>query len=244
MTDNDIIRGIRENSSEAWRELYHSAVEGIREKIEPMLKKVKHLTFDDLFKDACITLMEDVQKGKVKEGPGTNLSGYLYTICWRMAIRQNDRESRPKEPVKAVVSMRNGAVIVEEPNQEMEEEDPVTAQLEEEEAFAFLDKVLKSIPEDCQKLLRWFYWDKMPMKDIAPAMGLKNENVAKTKKNRCMDKFKEIAKAMLADDEKAEEAVRRTVERDALRDLLDDIRKEESGDLAMAALKNKDKGKK
>ena len=35
MTDNDIIRGIRENSSEAWRELYHSAVEGIREKIEP-----------------------------------------------------------------------------------------------------------------------------------------------------------------------------------------------------------------
>lgn len=244
MTDNDIIRGIRENSSEAWRELYHSAVEGIREKIEPMLKKVKHLTFDDLFKDACITLMEDVQKGKVKEGPGTNLSGYLYTICWRMALRQNDRESRPKEPVKAVVSMRNGAVIVEEPNQEMEEEDPVTAQQEEEEAFAFLDKVLKSIPEDCQKLLRWFYWDKMPMKDIAPAMGLKNENVAKTKKNRCMDKFKEIAKAMLADDEKAEEAVRRTVERDALRDLLDDLCKEESGDLAMAALKNKDKGKK
>lgn len=237
MTDNDIIRGIRENSSEAWRELYHSAVEGIREKIEPMLKKVKHLTFDDLFKDACITLMEDVQKGKVKEGPGTNLSGYLYTICWRMALRQNDRESRPKEPVKAVVSMRNGAVIVEEPNQEMEEEDPDTAQQEEEEAFAFLDKVLKSIPEDCQKLLRWFYWDKMSMKDIAPVMGLKNENVAKTKKNRCMDKFKEIAKAMLDDDEKAEEAVRRTVERDALRDLLDDFLKEESGDLAMAALK-------
>ena len=97
--------------------------------------------------------------------------------------------------------------------------------------------MLKSIPEDCQKLLRWFYWDKMSMKDIAPAMGLKNENVAKTKKNRCMDKFKEIAKAMLADDEKAEAAVRRTIERNALKDLLADLRKEESGDLAMAALK-------
>ena len=80
----------------------------------------------------------------------------------------------------------------------------------------------------------------MPMKDIAPAMGLKNENVAKTKKNRCMDKFKEIAKAMLADDEKAEAAVRRTVERDALRDLLQDLRKEESGDLTRAALKDKE----
>ena len=239
MTDNDIIRGIRENSSEAWRELYHSTVGGIRAKIEPMLHNVKHLTFDDLFKDACITLMEDVQKGKVKEGAGTNLSGYLYTICWRMALRQNDRESRPKEPVKAVISMRNGAVIVDEPNEEMEEEDPETAQQEEEEAFAFLDKVLKSIPEDCQKLLRWFYWDKMSLKDIAPAMGLKNENVAKTKKNRCMDKFKDIARAMLADDGKAEEAVRRTIERDTLRDLLEDLRQEEAGELAMAALKDK-----
>ena len=244
MTDNDIIRGIRENSSAAWRELYHASVGGIRAKIEPMLKKVKHITFDDLFKDACITLMEDVKKGKVKEGTGTNLSGYLYTICWRAALRQNDREVRPKEPVKAVVNMRNGAVIVEEPNEGMKDEDPDVAQKKEKEAFEFLDRVLKAIPEDCRKLLRRFYWDKMPMKDIAPAMGLKNENVAKVKKNRCMDKFKEMAKAMLADDERAEEAVRRTIERDALRDLLEDFRQEECGDLALAALKGKDKGKK
>ena len=79
------------------------------------------------------------------------------------------------------------------------------------------------------------------MKDIAPTLGLKNENVAKTKKNRCMDKFKEIAKAMLADDGKAEAAIRRTIERNALRDLLQDLRQEEAGELAMAALKDKKK---
>ena len=71
-------------------------------------------------------------------------------------------------------------------------------------------------------------------------MGLKNENVAKTKKNRCMDKFKDIAKAMLADDAATEAAVRRAVERDALRDLLADLRHEEDGELALAALKDKE----
>lgn len=238
MTNNDIIRGIRENSSEAWRELYHSAVEGIREKIEPMLKKVKHLTFDDLFKDACITLMEDVQKGKVKEGTGTNLAGYLYTICWRAALRQSTRERRPKEPEKAETRM-NGKLVLVEPRQEEDGPAPEVMLEEEKEADAFLDRVLASIPADCRQLLKRFYWDKMSMKDIAPTLGLKNENVAKTKKNRCMDKFKSIAKAMLADDEKAEAAVRRTVERNALRDLLEDLCQEEAGALALAALKDK-----
>ena len=239
MTDNDIIQGIRDNSSVAWRELYNTTISGIRQKIEPMLGRVNHITFDDLFEEACITLMDHVKDGKVKEGENTNLSGYLFTICWRLALRLKNREARPKKEEEAENRV-NGKLIVVDSIEE-QGDGPDTIEIEENEAFAFLDRVLKSIPEDCQKLLRRFYWDKMSMRDIAPALGLKNENVAKTKKNRCMDKFKEIAKAMLADDEKAENAVRRTIERDALRDLLEDLRKEESGNLAMAALKDKDK---
>ena len=55
-----------------------------------------------------------------------------------------------------------------------------------------------------------------------------------------MDKFKGIVKAMLADDEKADEAVRRIIERNALRDLLQDLRMEESGEIDLAALKDKE----
>ena len=105
--------------------------------------------------------------------------------------------------------------------------------------MAFLERVLESIPPKCRSILRRFYWDKLPMSEIAAIHGLRNENSAKSTKNRCMDKFKEIAKAMLADDAKAEEAVRRTVERDALRDLLEEIRNEEAGQWRRAALKDK-----
>ena len=238
MSDHDIIRGIRDNSPAAWRELYHSVKDGIRSRIQPMLKDVRHLTFDDLFHEACITLMDHVKDGTLTEGEGTSLSGYLYTICWRAALRQSTRERRPKEPEKAETRM-NGKLILVEPRQEEDGPAPEVMLEEEKEADAFLDRVLASIPADCRQLLKRFYWDKMSMKDIAPTLGLKNENVAKTKKNRCMDKFKDIAKAMLADDEKAEAAVRRTVERNALRDLLEDLCQEEAGALALAALKDK-----
>ena len=239
MTDNEIIRGIRENSSAVWRELYFSVKGGIRTRIEPLLKDVRHLTFDDLFDDACLTLMNHVKDGTLEEGDGTNLSGYLFTICQRNALRQRARELRPKELPKPENRM-NGKLVLVEPHQE--DGSPPEEMLEDEkEAEAFLDRVFQSIPADCRQLLKRFYWDKMSMKDIAPTLGLKNENVAKTKKNRCMDKFKEIAKAMLADDGKAEAAIRRTIERNALRDLLQDLRQEEAGDLALAALKDKKK---
>ena len=48
---------------------------------------------------------------------------------------------------------------------------------------------------------------------------------------------------MLADDAKADAAVRRTIERSALRDLLEEFRQEVAGERDIAALKNKDKKK-
>ena len=71
-------------------------------------------------------------------------------------------------------------------------------------------------------------------------MGLKNDDVAKATKNKCMNKFKSVAKEMLADDDALDAAVRRAVERDALRDLLDECRKASSGEWDIAALNGED----
>ena len=239
MTDNELIRGIRENSPAAWRELYKDNYEKIKAKIAPMLVRTKDVTFDDLFDDAMLTLMDNVKDGKVVEGEATNLSGYLYTICWRMALRLETKTKRAEEKLaKQATEEKVGKM--QEP---IEEEDTSIEPEEYAEAMAFFDRVFESIPPRCKSILKRFYWDKLPMSEIAAIHGLRNENSAKTTKNRCMDKFKAIAKAMLADDAKVEEAVRRTVERDALRDLLEEIRKEEAGEWARAALEKKDKGK-
>lgn len=205
-----------------------------------MLARTKDVTFDDLFEEALLALMDNVKEGKVAEGEETNLSGYLYTICWRMALRLETRRKRMEEK-EVKHATEEEAVRIREENEPVDDEDTSVEPEEYAAAMTFLDRVLESIPPKCKSILKRFYWDRLPMSEIAATHGLRNENSAKTTKNRCMDKFKEIAKAMLADDAKAEEAVRRTVERNALRDLLEEIRNEAAGQWALAAIKDKDK---
>lgn len=249
MKDNDIIHGIRENSEAAWRALYAATHDLYAPMFSQLLKGKSIETFDDIYELACIDLMDSVKMGRLKEGENTNLAGYLFTVCLRRAIRSE--KSRRTELVRKL------RIAIEKDDQEaseryspdaMSEFDPEAEKKADQkavdEALAFLDRVLASIPERCRAILRRFYWDKMSMKDIAAAMGLKNDDVAKATKNKCMNKFKSVAKEMLADDIKAEEAVRRAVERDALRDLLDECRKESRGELDIAALKDKDDSEK
>ena len=232
MTDNELICGIRENSTAAWREVYHANYGKMKAKIEPMLGRAKGKTFDDVYSEAMIALMENVKDGKLEEGERLNLSGYIYTLCWRIALRLENKGKREDEKRKDLADDLGDR----EPAAEDEDDGTISPE-EYEEAMAFLEKVLESIPPSCRTILKRFYWDKMPMKDIAAQMGLKNEDTAKTTKSRCMKKIKEIADAMLADDAKAETAVRRAIERSALRDLLEEFRQEESGKLAVAAMK-------
>ena len=228
MTDNDIIRGIRENSESAWRELFARTHSQFAPKITAILKKSLAITYEDIYEQSCLDLMDNVKDGKLVESEDVNLSGYMYTICWRLALKAETKRKRAEGRMEEYL-----------PEEKVQlEYDPADQDIAENEAMAFLNKVLESMPIQCRQIFRRFYWDKMPMKDIAAAMGLKNDDVAKATKSKCMKKFKDIAKAVLADDEKAEDAVRRTVERDALRDLLEECRKEAAGDWAVAALKD------
>ena len=100
----------------------------------------------------------------------------------------------------------------------------------------FLDRVFDSIPSDCKTLLKHFYWGHKSMDDIASILGMRNADSAKTKKNKCMNKFKDIAAKLLENDEFAEEAVRAAVERAALKELINNERVYAENGISMAAL--------
>lgn len=240
MTDSDIIKGIRENSPLAWRAAYTQMKPGIRTQVAPLLTEVKDMTFDDVFEEGLIILMENIKDGKINENGENNLSGYLYTICRRIALKLRSRKTPQADDGGEVkMSSSGGGFTIVRQGREIDQIiSPDVLSEEERYARDFLDRVLAGMSESCRKIFKRFYWDKMPMDMIAPLMGLKNANSAKTTKNRCMDKFKELARKMLADDEKAEKAVQRTVERNAVRDLLEQFRKEDEGELSMAACRN------
>ena len=220
MTDKEIISGIE------------SGATSIRQQIQPILSGVRDVTFDDVYQEACIALMENIKTGKLDTEGEVNLSGYLYVICKRIALRYAAKKRLFRIVEKP---MGKDEVVIKDEGVEQESGSIELQEMEEEEAMRFLERVLDSIPPTCKSILKRFYWDKMSMKDIATLTGLKNEDTAKSTKKRCMDKFRSIAKAMLEDDEKAEDAIRRSVERAALRDQLEECRQLDAGTLARAA---------
>ena len=62
------------------------------------------------------------------------------------------------------------------------------------------------------------------MDDIASIVGMRNADSVITKKTKCMAKFKEIGKMLVENDEFSEEDIRDTVERVALKALLEEER--------------------
>ena len=79
------------------------------------------------------------------------------------------------------------------------------------------------------------------MDEIASILSLRNADTAKTKKNRCMNQFKDIAKKLVESDEFAEDMVRACVERAMLRELLEDERvMMQDASIKMAALETED----
>jgi hypothetical protein len=84
----------------------------------------------------------------------------------------------------------------------------------------FLERVIDSLPSDCKIIMKQFYWDNKPMDEIASMVGLANANSAKTRKNKCMNKLREIANKLVDSNEYDEDVLRAAFERVALRELL------------------------
>jgi len=228
MSDKETLKAIKSDSGSIWKRLFSSPADSMRAQLGPILRDVRDITFDDVFSEACIVLMQNVKEGKL-DGGELNLEGYLYVLCKRIALKYAGRRQN--------LRLDDGTVQLKDSGQDAMPGTPDDEMDDAEEVDAFLDRVLSAMPAEQARILRYYYWDKMSMKEIASLCGFKNENVAKSTKNRYMNKFKELAKQMLEDDEAAEAALARTMERAALRDQLDECRHMEAGVLAVSACK-------
>ena len=131
MTDRDIISEIETGAT------------GIRQHIQPILSGVRDITFDDVYQEACIILMENIKAGKLDTEGEMNLSGYLYVVCKRVALRY----AAKKRPLR-IVEKPTGKdeVVIKDEGEERESGSVEWMEMEEEEAMRFLDRVLESIP--------------------------------------------------------------------------------------------------
>ena len=226
MTDNQLIIGIMQNDERAWKHICRNMKQGFVSILAQTFSfgNLSNEDIEDVFQESCIVLMQKVKSGAVTVSREGALFSYLVQIGKFIASNL----SRKKSPIAD-----NLITITDNLHKECED---ISVDEKQKSQDEFLDRVFDSLPSDCKTLLKHFYWGHKPMDQIASILGMRNADSAKTKKNKCMNKFKDIAAKLIESDEFAEEAVRAAVERAALKELLEDERFYAENGISMAAL--------
>ena len=228
MNDSKLLSGIIENDELVWSYIYKDMRIGFASILAQQfaLSKLNAEDIEDIFQESLIILMQKVKKGCVEATHEGGLFSYLVEIGKRTT--QNLLKKR-----RLIAS---DEAVTNSINRHKEEETEMTTEEKQKMQEEFLDRVFDSMPAECKQLLKLFYWERMPMDDIASILGMRNADSAKTKKSKCMNKFKDIAAQLIESDEFAEDAVRAAVERAALKELLEDERFYAENGILSAAL--------
>ena len=213
MTDSQLLIGIMQNDERAWKHICKNMKQGFTS-ILVQTFQFSNLTnedIEDIFQESLIVLMQKVKSGSIVISREGALFSYLVQIGKLTAC--NLVRKRKDITTENVVTISD--------NLHKEYED-ISVDEKQKNQDEFLDRVFDSLPSDCKTLLKHFYWGRKPMDRIASVLGMRNADSVKTKKNKCMNKFRNIAAMLIESDEFAEEAVRAAVERAALKELLED----------------------
>lgn len=229
MTDAQIVISVMQNSPIGWRYICRNMKQGFAAVIGKSFSFGPSAKDDieDIFQDSCIILMQKIKSGKFIISRDGAIFSYLVQIGKLTAcnLLRKRRSLTPEEMVTISLNLHKE-----------DEDSEITVDEKQKSQDEFLDRVFDSIPPECKTLLKHFYWGRKNMDEIAGILGMRNADSAKTKKNKCMNKFKDIAAKLIESDKFAEEAVRAAVERAALKELLnDEIVYAENG-ICMAAL--------
>ncbi|MCL8008755.1 sigma-70 family RNA polymerase sigma factor [Gelidibacter japonicus] len=140
----------------------------------------------DVYQDAFIAVWKNVKNDQFIPENETALQGYLYQIAknkWMDTLR-----SPSFKRTKMIQHELNDLdkSIDQNGHEKNEEQEFFKKRLEQTmEAF-------KNLGGPCKELLTAFYYDKASLRDIANKLNIE-ENTARTKKYRCMEKLRQLA---------------------------------------------------
>lgn len=231
MTDSQLLIGIMQNDECTWRYICRNMKSGfssIIAKSFPFSNFAKD-DIEDIFQNSCIVLMQKVKESAVTVSREGAMFSYLVQIGKLIACNLIRKKSSEFVPQEEIVTIYNN-LHKEDEDYDISVDEKQLAQDE------FIDRVFDKLPSECKTLFKHFYWGRKTMDEIASILGMRNADSAKTKKNKCMKKAKDI-KAMLIDcGEFSEDEVRAAVERISLKELLNEEKIYAENGISMAAL--------
>lgn len=174
---NDLLTQFKLGKNEAVREIYRLAFPVCANLI--INNKGTMDDARDVFQEALIILHRKAKNDDFQLR--CSMTTYLYSVARNLWMRQQERYNK-----KGLV------LIVDEPEQEFIqlEEEELTERQEIEQKHQLIADMIKELKEECQKILLCFYYQKMPLAQLAEELGY-SSNFIKVKKGRCMKSLQE-----------------------------------------------------
>lgn len=128
----------------------------------------------DLYQESFADMCSNVRSGQYTEGAAT-LKTYLFEIGKRKACNHLRAANRMPTDEQVLLSEWLSA-------QESAAPDWVQAQ-------QIATRLVQETEDICRRVLTYFYWERLPMTEIAARMNYKDADVAKNKKSSCLRRF-------------------------------------------------------
>ncbi|VAW28921.1 RNA polymerase ECF-type sigma factor [hydrothermal vent metagenome] len=126
----------------------------------------------DIYQEAVVVFWQKAVSGNLVLT--SKISTYIYSICLNLWRKELDRKKRHTN----------------------EEHDRPHFQTHDvEEKARIVRACIDQLGETCKKVLSYYYFDGMSMKEIAERVGFANTDTAKTKKYKCKKKLDEVIKS-------------------------------------------------
>jgi len=132
---------------------------------------------EDIFQEAILVLFNQIKKGELVLT--CQLKTYFFSICRNLWL-------------KAIKKRRIKTVDIQDREDFVKIESSTFRSIEINEEKQAMLELLKQLGEDCQKVLMYFYYERLQMKEIAIRMNFANDQVARNKKVKCLKQLTHV----------------------------------------------------
>ena len=181
LSAEEIIRKLKstneQDNEEALNDLYGSLHQPVARFI--LRNKGNSQDVDDIFHDGLIAFYKLAKQDKLNDQ--MDVEAYVFTICRNMWAKK-----LMKAPVELELDDRFHSIPVEE----------ISVQtIFSKERSDLLDQIIGQLGEECNKIIRLYYYQRVRMREIANLLNFSSEQMAKNKKSGCMKKLRAVVLA-------------------------------------------------
>ena len=149
------------------------------------VKSIGKEEMEEAYNDALLAVYQQIKEGKLDE-IRISLNAYVLRVAKNKALDRARSMSRHAKNMQDFIFYESFSRIISNNNEE------------NHQLLVWVGEVVNNLQSPCKELLRFYYYDDLPLKQVAAVMKYKNQDVAKTKKSKCMNIVKAIVKPLKA----------------------------------------------